>query len=284
MTKRISDLLLTAIAPAIWGSTYIVTTEFLPDFSPLTVALLRALPAGLLLLLIVRQLPSGIWWLRIFTLGALNFSIFWSMLFISAYRLPGGVAATLGAVQPLIVIFIAAALLGRTIRLTSVLAAIIGLTGVALLVLAPNAALDSIGVAAGLAGAISMAFGTVLTRKWQPPVPLLTFTAWQLTAGGILLVPLIVLSEPAIPRPSTINLFGLVWLGLIGAALTYVLWVRGIARIEPAAVSVLGFLSPAIAVLLGWFFLHQSLTPVQIVGVVLVLASIWLGQRTDRAA
>ncbi|MBN9046685.1 MAG: EamA family transporter [Rhizobiales bacterium] len=284
MTKRISDLLLTAIAPAIWGSTYIVTTEFLPDFSPLTVALLRALPAGLLLLLIVRQLPSGIWWLRIFTLGALNFSIFWSMLFISAYRLPGGVAATLGAVQPLIVIFIAAALLGRTIRLTSVLAAIIGLTGVALLVLAPNAALDSIGVAAGLAGAISMAFGTVLTRKWQPPVPLLTFTAWQLTAGGILLVPLIVLSEPAIPRPSTINLFGLVWLGLIGAALTYVLWFRGIARIEPAAVSVLGFLSPAIAVLLGWFFLHQSLTPVQIVGVVLVLASIWLGQRTDRAA
>ncbi len=283
MTKRISDLLLTAIAPAIWGSTYIVTTEFLPDFSPLTVALLRALPAGLLLLLIVRQLPSGIWWLRIFTLGALNFSIFWSMLFISAYRLPGGVAATLGAVQPLIVIFIAAALLGRTIRLTSVLAAIIGLTGVALLVLAPNAALDSIGVAAGLAGAISMAFGTVLTRKWQPPVPLLTFTAWQLTAGGILLVPLIVLSEPAIPRPSTINLFGLVWLGLIGAALTYVLWFRGIARIEPAAVSVLGFLSPAIAVLLGWFFLHQSLTPVQIVGVVLVLASIWLGQRTDRA-
>ena len=283
MTTRTSDLLLTAIAPVIWGSTYIVTTEFLPNFSPMTVALLRALPAGLLLLLIVRQLPTGIWWLRILILGALNFSIFWSMLFIAAYRLPGGVAATVGAVQPLIVVFIAAALLGSTIRLISVLAAVVGLAGVALLVLAPNAALDSIGVAAGLAGAVSMAFGTVLTRKWQPPVSLLTFTAWQLTAGGILLVPIALLFEPTMPMPTGANLFGLVWLGLIGAALTYVFWFRGISRIEPAVVSLLGFFSPATAVLLGWLFLNQSLTPLQIVGVVLVIGSIWLGQRTGRA-
>ena len=55
MKTNPSDLLLTAIAPAIWGSTYIVTTEFLAGFSPMTVALLRALPAGLLLLLIGRE-------------------------------------------------------------------------------------------------------------------------------------------------------------------------------------------------------------------------------------
>lgn len=284
MKPRTSDLLLTAIAPTIWGSTYIVTTQFLPNFSPLTVAMLRALPAGLLLLVIVRQLPSGIWWPRIFILGALNFSICWSMLFISAYRMPGGVAATLGAVQPLIVVFVAAALLGSTIRLASILAAVTGLAGVALLVLSPNAALDTIGVAAGLAGAVSMAFGTVLTRKWQPPVSLLTFTAWQLTAGGILLAPIALLFGPGIPIPTAANLFGLVWLGLIGAALTYVFWFRGVSRIEPSVVSLLGFLSPATAALLGWLFLNQSLTPLQIVGAVLVIASIWLGQRTDRVS
>lgn len=284
MNPRTADLLLTAIAPAIWGSTYIVTTEFLPNFSPMTVAMLRALPAGLLLLAIVRQLPAGHWWPRIFILGALNFSIFWAMLFISAYRLPGGVAATVGAVQPLIVVFIAAALLGSTIRLPSVLAAIVGLAGVALLVLTPNAALDPAGVAAGLAGAVSMAFGTVLTRKWQPPVSLLTFTAWQLTAGGVLLVPIALLFEPAIPMPTAANLFGLAWLGLIGAALTCFLMFRGISRIEPAVVSLLGFLSPATAVLLGWLFLDQSLSLLQIVGVVLVIGSIWLGQRADRVA
>src|SRR5690606_11104627 len=54
---RGGDLLLTAIAPAIWGSTYLVTTELLPQGVPVTVALLRALPAGLLLLLLLRRLP-----------------------------------------------------------------------------------------------------------------------------------------------------------------------------------------------------------------------------------
>lgn len=282
MSTRGSDLSLTAIAPVIWGSTYIVTTEFLPNFSPMTVAMLRALPAGLLLLLIVRQLPTGIWWLRSFVLGALNIAIFLSMLFIAAYRLPGGVAATVLAIQPLIVVFLASVLLGSPVRPLAILAAFVGIAGVALLVLTPNAALDLTGVIAGLIGAVSMAFGNILTRKWQPPVSLLTFTAWQLTAGGLLLVPVALLFEPSIPLPTTANLLGLAWLGLIGAALTYVLWFRGIARIESAMVSLLLFLSPVTAVLLGWIFLNQSLTLPQIAGVVLVIGSIWIGQRAGR--
>ena len=177
--SRSSDLLLTALAPAIWGSTYVVTTLMLPADYPLTVAMLRALPAGILLLLAVRQLPQGVWWLRAFILGALNFSVFWALLFVAAYRLPGGVAATLGAVQPLVVILLARALLGSPIRSLSVVAALSGLAGVALLVLTPKATLDPVGIAAGLASAASMALGTVLSRRWQPPVSALTFTSWQ---------------------------------------------------------------------------------------------------------
>ena len=283
MRTRVSDLLTTAIAPAVWGSTYIVTTEFLANYSPLTVAMLRALPAGLLLLLIVRQLPSGIWWARIFLLGALNISFFLSMLFISAYRLPGGVAATVASTQPLMVVFLAYAVLASPIRLVSVLAALVGAVGVALLVLTPTAALDAIGIAAGLAGAAAMACGTVLSRKWQPPVSLFTFTAWQLTAGGLLLVPVVLVFEPAIPVPTMGNLLGLAWLGLVGAALTYALWFRGIARLAPSVVSSLLLLSPVTAVLLGWLVLDQSLTALQITGVLLVIGSIWLGQRANRA-
>ncbi|MER9416705.1 DMT family transporter [Mesorhizobium sp. M0306] len=282
MKTHPSDLLLTAIAPAIWGSTYVVTTQFLPNFSPMTVAMLRALPAGLLLLAIVRQLPTGIWWLRSFVLGALNISIFLSMLFVAAYRLPGGVAATVLSVQPLMVIFLAAALLASAVRPLAIVAALVGIAGVALLVLTPNATLDLVGVAAGLAGAASMAFGSVLARKWQPPVSLLTFTAWQLTAGGLLLVPVALLFEPSIPIPTGANLLGLAWLGLIGAALTYVLWFRGIARLESAVVSSLLFLSPVTAVLLGWVLLDQTLTLPQIAGVVFVIGSIWLAQRPNR--
>jgi probable blue pigment (indigoidine) exporter len=281
MRTNASDLLLTAIAPAIWGSTYIVTTEFLPDFLPLTVAMLRALPAGLLLLLVVRQLPTGIWWVRIFILGALNFSIFLSLLFISAYRLPGGVAAMVGAVQPLLVVLLAYFILASPIRMASILAALVGAAGVAVLVLTPSAALDPVGIIAGLAGAASMACGIVLNRKWQPPVSLLTFTAWQLTAGGLLLVPVVLAFEPAISVPTATNLLALAWLGLVGMALTYTLWLRGIARLNSSAVAPLLLLSPVTAVLLGWVFLGQSLTVLQTVGVILVVGSIWLGQRVS---
>ncbi|WP_456280594.1 EamA family transporter [Cupriavidus sp. JZ107] len=277
--NRTTDLLLTGLAPAIWGSTYVVTTGLLPDGYPLTVAMLRALPAGLLLLLWVRQFPQRGWWLRVLVLGALNFSVFWAMLFVSAYRLPGGVAATLGAVQPLIVILFSRLLLGSAIRPVAVIAAMGGMVGVALLVLTPKAALDATGVAAGLLGAASMALGTVLTRRWQPPVSALTFTAWQLVAGGLLLLPVALWIEPPLGQLTQANVAGFLYLGLIGAALTYVLWFRGIARLEPSVVASLGFLSPLSAVLLGWGLLDQWLSAPQLAGMVLVLASMWLSQR-----
>lgn len=282
--NRSMDILLTGLAPAVWGSTYFVTTELLPPDYPLTVAMLRALPAGLLLLLLVRRLPEGIWWLRVAVLGALNFSLFWWLLFVSAYALPGGVAATVGAVQPLIVLLLAGLLLGSPLRAGAVLAALGGIVGVALLVLTPRAALDPVGIAAGLGGALSMALGTVLTKRWQPDVSPLTFTAWQLVAGGLLLLPVALALEPPLPPLTATNVAGFAWLGLVGGALTYLVWFRGIARLGPSAVSPLGFLSPVSAILIGWLLLAQDLAPAQMAGVVVVLASVWLSQHAQRPA
>ncbi|CAM5201989.1 hypothetical protein CDEF62S_02995 [Castellaniella defragrans] len=282
MRTSAPDLWLTASAPIIWGSTYIVATEFLPGLDPMTVALFRALPAGLLLLLIVRRLPTGIWWLRSLILGALNISLFLSLLFVAAYRLPGGVAATVGAIQPLIVALIAPVLLATRFRIGSLVAGLTGVVGVGLLVLSPDAALDGPGIIAGLAGAVSMALGNVLTRKWQTHVPMLTMTAWQFCLGGLLLLPVVLVFAP-IPRTFTAdNLLGLGWLSVVGGALTYALWFRGIGRISPVVVSSLLFLSPVTAVLLGWFFLEQTLSPLQIVGMAVVAASLWLGTRRSR--
>lgn len=277
MLKKI-DILLTAFAPIIWGSTYYVTTEYLPDGYPITVAMLRALPAGLVLLMLVRRLPQAGLWGKVFILGALNFSIFWVLLFVAAYRLPGGVAATVGAVQPLIVILLSHAVLNSPIYFLSILGGLGGIAGVGLLVLTPDATLDTIGVAAGLGGAISMAAGTVLSRKWLPKVTLLAFTAWQLTAGGLLLLPFAFWLEPTFPDMNASNILGISYLGLIGAALTYMLWFRGLQKIEPSAVSILGFLSPVTALILGWAFLGQSLSTIQTLGVLAVLISIWIGQ------
>ncbi|WP_424929732.1 EamA family transporter [Amaricoccus tamworthensis] len=275
---RTTDILLTAVAPAVWGSTYFVTTEFLPEGYPVTLAVLRALPAGILLLAITRCLPPRAWLGRVFVLGALNFAVFWTLLFIAAYHLPGGVAATVTAVQALIVIGMARAWLGTPVRMAAVGAAITGIIGVGLLLLGPGAALDPVGIAAALGAAASMAAGTVLSRKWQPPVPALSFTAWQLTAGGLILLPMSFLVEPALPPLTAANLGGLLWLGLIGAAATYWIWFRGVARIEPGAVSMLGMMSPVTAVFLGWVWLGQALTPLQALGATVVLGSVWVSQ------
>lgn len=277
---RTADLALTALAPAVWGSTYLVTTQLLPGWHPLTVALLRALPAGLLLLLLVRRLPAGVWWSRAFVLGSLNFSIFWVALFVSAYRLPGGVAATVGAVQPLVVIVLARLVLGTPVAARGVAAAVAGMGGVAMMVLAPGAALDPLGVLAGLGGAAAMAAGTVMSRRWSTDVPPLVVTAWQMAAGGLLLLPVALVLAPVPAAPTAANLAGLAWLGVAGGAATYVLWFRGIGRLGPTAVAPLGLLSPATAVLLGWLVVGETLTAVQLLGLAIVGASILAAQTT----
>ena len=280
--SRTTDILLTALAPAVWGSTYLVTTEALPAGYPITMAALRALPAGLLLLALTCCLPPRTWLGRTFLLGSLNFALFWVLLFVAAYRLPGGVAATLGSLQAMMVILMARGWLGTPIRAGAVTAAATGLLGVALLLISPDAELDPVGIAAGLGGAASMAAGTVLSRRWQPPVSALSFTAWQLTAGGLILLLLALIMEPALPPLTATNLAGLIWLGVIGAAVSYVLWFRGVARLEPGAVSMLGMMSPMTAVILGWVVLGQSLSPLQGLGAAIVLGSVWAGQRANR--
>lgn len=280
--QRSTDIFLTALAPVVWGSTYLVSTEALPHGYPLTVAALRALPAGLLLLALTRSLPPRAFLGRLFILGALNFALFWALLFVAAYRLPGGAAATLGALQALMVIGFARLFLGTAIKGTSVLAASFGVVGVGMLLSGSDTAYDPLGVLAALGGTVSMAAGTVLSRKWQPKVPVLTFTAWQLTAGGLLLLPAALVAEPSLPPLTASNLLGLIWLGLIGAAATYWLWLRGIARLGPSPVAILAMLSPVTAVLLGWLWLDEFLTATQLAGAAIVLGSIWVGQRAAR--
>ncbi len=274
----------TALAPLAWGTTYVVTTELLPPGRPLLAGTLRALPAGLALVAVTRQRPVGAWWAKAAVLGTLNIGGFFALLFVAAYRLPGGVAATLGAVQPLIAAGLAAVLLRERLRPEVILAGLLGVLGVALLVLRAGAHLDGPGVLAGLAGAASMATGVVLTKRWRRPVPLLAFTAWQLVAGGLVLAPLALALEGLPPTLSRGSLAGYLWLGSVGTAVAYSLWFRGIERLPVARVSLLGLLSPVVATTAGWLVLDQTLTPVQAAGATLVLGALRLGQRPPRGA
>ena len=268
------DVLITALAPAIWGSTYIVITEILPPDRPFTAALLRALPAGLLLVLYSRYLPRRSEWPRLLVLAALNIGFFQALLFVAAYRLPGGLAAVVGAIQPLLVMGLVWSMDRQRPASVAVAASVVGIAGMAALLLAPGASWDPVGIAAAFVGTACMASGTYLTRRWRPTVPLLAFTGWQLLIGGLLLLPVAWLIDPPLPQLSQLQWLGYAYLSLFGALLAYVLWFRGIARLAPVAVSSLGLLSPLVAVLLGWALLGQSITGVALLGLIAVLGSI----------
>ncbi|MCC9194410.1 EamA family transporter [Arthrobacter sp. zg-Y916] len=275
MLSKLLFLILTALAPAIWGTTYLVTSELLPPDRPLLAAVLRSLPAGLILLVVLRRLPSGAWWWKSAVLGLLNFGVFFALLFVAAYRLPGGVAALVGAVQPLIVAGLAVRLLGERLTPLKLGAGVAGAAGVGLLVLQANARLDVVGVLAALGGAVSMAAGIVLAKRWQPPAGPLVSTAWQLVAGGLFLVPVMLVAEGAsLPSLTAVNIAGYVYLALAGTVLAYWLWFRGITRLPASQVTFLSLLSPVVAAVAGAVVLRESFSAGQGCGLLLILGSL----------
>lgn len=272
--SRAAAIFTTACAPLIWGSTYLVTTEFLPPDRPLTAALLRVLPAGLLLLMYARVLPRRSEWGTVILLGILNIGFFQAMLFVAAYRLPGGLAAVLSSTQTLMVLLLTW-LIGKTMPPKAAwLWAAAGVAGIALMVLSPQARYDAWGIAAALSGAASMSLGVYLSKHRRTSLPVLAFAGWQLLVGGLCLLPAALLAEPPLPTLTLANIGGYLYLCLFGAVLAYVLFFSGLARLSPAVVSSLGLLSPVCAFALGWLFLGQGMDGKSLLGFALALLSI----------
>lgn len=267
-------ILITAIAPALWGTTYFVTTELLPPDRPFIAACLRLLPAGIILVLISWHLPKRNEWIRIFILAILNFAIFHVLLFTAAYRLPGGLAAVVGAVQPLIMMCLMWAVDGYKPVRVALVASIIAVFGMAALLLSPSSTWDLIGILAATVGAVLMTCGIFLARRWRTDMPLLAFTGWQLLIAGLLLVPLALLIDPPLLNITTNNVLGYGYLSLFGTTLAYVLWFNGLAKLSPVAISSMGLLSPISAVIIGWLILDQRITGIALIGLVAVLVSV----------
>jgi probable blue pigment (indigoidine) exporter len=284
MNRSTKDLLLTALAPVMWGTTYVVTTEFLPADRPFLTAMLRALPAGLLLIVLSRRLPRGAWWWRSAVIGTLNIAAFFALLFIATYRLPGGVAAVAAAVGPLATAGATLLILHQKVRLRTWLLGLTGVAGVAMVVLSAEAELDTLGAAAGIGGAVSMAVAVVLTKRWGIPKEAgpAALAGWQLTAGGLLLIPLAFAVEGAVPVLTGTNLLGYLYLGLVNTALGYWLWFRGIGRLSVVPLSFLGLLSPLTAATVGWIALGETFTPLQTAGFAVALAATVTAQLQNR--
>ena len=271
--------MVTAVAPIAWGTTYIVTENFLPPDRPLFAAAARALPAGLVLLAWRRQLPHGDWWWKAALLGLCNIGLFFPLIFLAAYELPGGLAATVQAMSPLAVMAIALPALGERPGVRRVVAALVGLLGVGLLVLRAGGELSTLGLVAAVGSVVVSALGFVLVKRWPSPTDMLTTISWQLVAGGLVLVPVALLVEGAPPALSATNLAGLLWLTTMGTAVAYYCWFRGLVRMPAGAVAIVGLVNPVVGTVLGVLFAGELFGWAQALGMVLVLGGVVAGQR-----
>jgi probable blue pigment (indigoidine) exporter len=271
----------TVLAPMAWGTTYVTITELLPSGRPMLVATMRVVPAGLLLLaaglVTSRWRPRGREWWTTATLAIFNFGLFFPLLSVAVYRLPGGAAAAVGGLQPLLVSTLSWLLAGRRPRANEMLIGGIALLGVAMVAVSPGANLDVVGLVAAVGANLSFAMGVVLTKRHPAPPNRLAATGWQLLMGGAILLPLTAIVEGAPPALSGRNIAGFVYLSIVGTALAFIVWFDGIRRLPVAAPPLLGLAAPITGAALGWAILGQSLTSLQLIGFMIAIGAIAYG-------
>lgn len=268
----------TALAPVAWGTNYYVTSRFLPAGYPLYGAAIRALPAGLLLLLVCRRLPRGSWWWRSLVLGVLNMGAFFALIYLAAQTLPTSIASTVMATSPVVLMLFAWAALAERPSVPHLAGAGLGVAGVCLMLLTGPVAVDARGVAASVAAMVMSSGGYVLAKKWSAGIDVFSLTAWQLVAGGVVLVPVAVAVEGRPPVLDGRAAAGFAYVVVVATALAFAAWFAGLRHLPAGTVGLIGLLNPVTGVLLGTLAAGETLAVRQIGGLVLVFAGVLLGQ------
>lgn len=268
-------VLVGAIAPVAWGSTYAVTRATLPPDSPLWGALLRALPAGVVLVLIVRSRPRGSWWWKSFVLGALNVGGFFVLVYVVAQLLPSGTAATIMSLSAAVMALLGWAVLSER----PTVAALVGAAGVGIMVAGGGGTLRIEGLAASVVAMLSSSLGFVLTKRWLGDERVLAVTAWQLLAGAALLAPVAVAVESGPPPLDAAAIGAVAYVALPATALAYTAWFTALSHLPAGTVGIVGLLNPVTGVLLGALIGGEALGPPQITGVGLVIVGILIARR-----
>lgn len=274
-------LLTTLLAPVTWGTTYITVTEFLPAGRPLTLAAIRVLPAGLALaafgFLRSGWRPRGRDWARTASIAIFSFGLFFPLLIFSTYRMPGGVAAAAGGLQPLLVAGFTALVARRRPARKDLIVGSVAAFGVVLVVTRPDAALDALGIVSAVAATISFAFGVVLSKRFPTPTDRVAATGWQLSLSAIVLVPLAWTVEGPLTGLDVAEVGAFAYLSLVATGVAFVFWFSGISRLPTAAPPLLGLAAPITGAVLGWIVLGETLSGVQMAGFAITIAAIMAG-------
>lgn len=233
------NILLAMIPAFLWGTTYAVTKYATPEWPPILLGAIRALPAGLLLLLFKPSWPTAKQWPGIFLIGAINIALFFSFIFVMAINLPAAIAGV-GMVSVPVVALLYAWIIKRQRP-----AMIQGFCALALVVLAwrlfdpQHVALNVLGLMALMGALLTIVIGSTLVKKVTAKVHWWTVLTWQLIIGGcILAIAAAVQAVCFTPEQyqfltneiSEIQWLALFWLVVPNTALAYILYVWLLGR------------------------------------------------------
>lgn len=289
MTPQLRVWLYLLVVSATWGSSFLflkISSAVLPPFAlSASRAAVAACSLGLFLLATRRVgVPPGARLLRDgLVLGTTNGWVPNVLTAIALVRIDSALAALLQAAAPLQVAVLAHLVLpGERIRPRGLFGIVLGIGGIALLT-GPDALAGATGTLVGgiamLLTCASYAVGTVYARARRPPDPLLVGMAQQVvslaSALGLALL---------VEGPSGFARIGEVWLpmlvlGTLGTALPMVLFLRFLSFAPAAQASMVGYLQPVWAGLLGWAVLGERLSPLALLGGAVVLAGVWMVSR-----
>jgi len=278
-----ADWLLLVGLSLLWGGSFFFAKIAVLELPPMTVALGRVAIAAAILLTLARAtgvaLPASLSDWRPYTLmGLLNNVIPFTLLFWGQTHIPSGLAAILNATTPLFTVLVAhVATADEKLTGARLAGLAAGLAGVVVMI-GPDVLRDlGANVLAQLAcllAAISYAFAGVYGRRFRGE-PALRVAAGQLTASSVILaLPVALIDRPwMLPLPSHTAIAALVALAALSTALGYLIFFRILARAGATNVSLVTFLIPVSAILLGTLVLGEQLAARHFAG----MAAIALG-------
>jgi drug/metabolite transporter (DMT)-like permease len=269
----------------LWAACFPLITVGLGMAPPLTFAALRALVAGVSLLVLAvvlrRPLPrSRHLWLSLLGVGVTTTSLGFAGMFLVGGRVSPGLATVIANAQPLIAAVLAYFFLAERLGRPQRLGLAMGFAGI-LVVAAPgfNQASESAspsGVAYVLAGALGVAIGNVLLKRLAGQTDLLLAMGGQFVLGSVPLGLLAAWLEAPVRLVWTPQfVVVLLTLGLLGTALAYGLWFALLVHAELTRLNTFTFLTPAFALVIGGLFFGERLQWMEVAGMVLILAGVW---------
>ena len=265
------NILLAKIPASFWGTTYAVTQFTLPDWPPVLLGALRALPAGLLLLAINPSLPKKQDWKILLVLGTINIALFFGLIFVMALTLPSAISGV-----GMISVPVFAMLFGWVVykRQPSLIQ---GISGAALIALAwflfdpSSITLNPIGLIAMLSAIMCIVIGSSVTKSLGTRMHWWTVLTWQLILVGIILSIAAAIFASVNPEPyvnalhnaSLRNVGGLLWVIVLNTALGYGMYVWLLQRMSVVDFTFGGIANPVAGIVSGLVLMGESFTPVQ---------------------